>query len=122
MRMFLLAAALGIAVISTAAVQTPDPHGWISTETVKTRFGDFEFRNGYPDDAAAAKLRDVLLISRAVEAYLTQMPAVSWYRTWKGTAAAGDKVGAQSIGHLGNPHGCQDAAADRQYRNGLWAL
>lgn len=43
------------------------------------------------------KLRDFLLISRAVEAYLAQMPAVSWYRTWKGTAAAGDKVPNQLV-------------------------
>jgi hypothetical protein len=25
-----------------------DRHGWISTEKVKTRFGTFEFKNGYP--------------------------------------------------------------------------
>ncbi|MGR9552163.1 DUF1254 domain-containing protein [Rhizobium leguminosarum] len=97
MKMFLLAAALAIATTSNVVAETPDQHGWIGTETVKTRFGDFEFRNGYPDDASAAKLREVLLISRAVEAYLAQMPAVSWYRTWKGVAAAGDKAPNQLV-------------------------
>ena len=33
-----------------------EPHGWINTETLKTRFGDFEFRNGYPTQAAADAL------------------------------------------------------------------
>jgi hypothetical protein len=34
--------------------QTTDQHGWIGTETVKTRFGDFEFRNGYPTAEATS--------------------------------------------------------------------
>jgi len=25
-----------------------EPHGWLNTETVKTRVGEFEFKNGYP--------------------------------------------------------------------------
>ena len=33
-------------------------HGWIGTEIVKTRFGDFEFRGGYPTPKSAAALRD----------------------------------------------------------------
>ncbi len=97
MKILLLSAMLGVAIASNVEAQTPDQHGWIGTETVKTRFGDFKFKNGYPDDVAAAKLRDVLLISRGTEAYLTQMPAVSWYRTWKGTAAAGDKMPNQLV-------------------------
>lgn len=40
MRMFLLAALLGIGVAPSVAAQTADPHGWIGTERVKTRFGD----------------------------------------------------------------------------------
>lgn len=98
MKRYLTAALLLSALSATVAkAETPDPHGWIGTETVKTRFGDFAFKNGYPTDAAAKKLRDVLLISRATEAYLTQMPAVSWYRTWKGTAAAGDRTPNQLV-------------------------
>ena len=25
-----------------------EPHGWLNTETLKTPFGEFEFKNGYP--------------------------------------------------------------------------
>ena len=64
-------------------------HGWIGTETVKSRLGNFEFKNGYPTDSAVKKLSDALVYSRAVEAYLDQMHAVSWYNVWKGVAAAG---------------------------------
>jgi hypothetical protein len=92
----MLSAILAFAMAGAQA-ETPDPHGWIGTETVKTRFGDFEFKDGYPSDTAAAKLRDLLLINRATEAYLAQMPAVSWYRTWKGTAAAGNATPNQMV-------------------------
>ncbi|MGR9356609.1 DUF1254 domain-containing protein [Rhizobium leguminosarum] len=97
MKMLLMSAMFGAVSAAGFAAEPPDPHGWIGTETVNTRFGDFSFKNGYPDEASAAKLRDVLLISRAMEAYLAQMPAVSWYRTWKGTAAAGDKLPNQLV-------------------------
>jgi hypothetical protein len=33
-----------------------DPHSWIGTETVKTRYSNFEFKNGYPTAEAADKL------------------------------------------------------------------
>jgi hypothetical protein len=65
------------------------PRGWIGTETVRTRLGSFEFRNSYPSEDASKRLRDALAFNRAVEAYLVQIPGVSWYRTWKGLAAAG---------------------------------
>ena len=97
MKSIFLSAVLGLAMAAGAQAQSPDSHGWIGTETVKTRFGDFEFKNGYPTDAAAAKLRDVLLMSRATEAYLAQMPAVSWYRTWKGIAEAGNAAPNQMV-------------------------
>jgi hypothetical protein len=54
-----------------------DHHGWMGTETVETRFGKFEFKNGYPTPAAAEALLDQLEFNRAIEVYLTQMPAVS---------------------------------------------
>ena len=31
-----------------AASQTAEPHVWLCTETLKTRFGDFAFKDGYP--------------------------------------------------------------------------
>jgi hypothetical protein len=37
-------------------IKREDSHGWIGTETVKTRFGSFEFRNGYPTPEGTDKL------------------------------------------------------------------
>jgi hypothetical protein len=33
-----------------------EPHGWLSTEALATRYGDFEFKNGYPAGDSAARL------------------------------------------------------------------
>ena len=75
---------------STPAKSTPAAdHGWFGTETVKTRLGNFDFKNSYPTGDAAKQLRDALTFNRAVEAYLAQMHGVSWYRVWKGIADAG---------------------------------
>jgi hypothetical protein len=76
---------------------TADSHGWIHTGTVKTRLGEFEFRNSYPTADTVAQLRNALLFNRAVEAYLVQMPGVSWYRVWKGTAQAADATPNQIV-------------------------
>jgi hypothetical protein len=73
----------------TTGAQAADSHGWIGTETVPTRSGDFEFKNSYPAGDAARQLRDALVFNRAVEAFLVQIPGVSWYRVWKGVAEAG---------------------------------
>ena len=72
-------------------------HGWIGSETVESRLGSFKFRNGFPSLQAAADLRDALILSRAVDVYLAQMPAVSWLHVWKGVAAAGDAQPNQMV-------------------------
>ena len=72
-------------------------HGWFGTQTVKTRLGDFDFRNSYPAGDAARQLREALAFNRAVEAYLVQMHGVSWYRVWKGIADAGAKTPNQVV-------------------------
>ena len=64
-------------MVSNSPTHSPDNHGWVSTETVKTRFGDFDFRNGYPTPAAADALLDQLKVNRAIEVYLMQIPTVS---------------------------------------------
>jgi hypothetical protein len=61
-----------------------DHHGWLGTETVKARFGDFEFKGGYPTAASATALLDQLKFNRAIEVYLTQIPAVAVYDTREG--------------------------------------
>ncbi|HKD20910.1 MAG TPA: DUF1254 domain-containing protein [Rhizomicrobium sp.] len=72
-------------------------HGWIGTENVESRLGCFEFRNGYPTFESANSLRDILTFNRAIEVYLAQMPAVSWYRVWKGVAEARDAAPNQVV-------------------------
>jgi hypothetical protein len=61
------------------ALQTvsADHHGWLGTETVKTRFGDFNFKGGYPTASSAAALLDQLKFNRAIDVYFTQIPAVA---------------------------------------------
>lgn len=63
---------------------TSDPHGWIGTETVETRIGDFPFALGYPAGDAGSRLLDARTLLRAVEAYLEQMPAVSVHAIRRG--------------------------------------
>ena len=60
-----------------SSAATADRHGWIGTEVVRTRFGDFAFQNGYPILDAADALLEQLAFNRAIEVYLTQIPAVA---------------------------------------------
>ncbi len=96
-----LAAAAGCTVPSPSTDSTEqegaDSHGWISTETVETPYGNFEFKNGYPTPAAADALLDQLKFNRAVEVYLTQMPAVSIAAEHRGLADFGAKRPHQII-------------------------
>ena len=64
-------------------------HGWLETETLSTRFGNFAFKGGYPSKEAIAKLVELRTLNRAIEAYLEQMPAVSVCAIRKGLANAG---------------------------------
>ncbi len=74
-----------------------DPHGWIGTETVQTKFGNFEFKNGYPTQAAADALLDQLKFNRAVEVYLTHMPAVAIIESRRGVRDFGAKNSHQVV-------------------------
>ena len=78
---------------STAAAN----HGWFGSQTVKTRLGQFEFRNSYPAGTAVRRLREALIFNRAVEAYLVQMHGVSWYHVWKGVAEAASRTPNQIV-------------------------
>lgn len=69
--------------------QEAEPHGWLRTETLKTPYGDFEFRNGYPAGDTAQRLLDLELRNRAIEVYLTNMMAVSQRASDEGVEAAG---------------------------------
>ena len=95
-----------------------DPHGWIGTETVKTRFGDFEFKNGYPTPAAADALLDQLKFNRAIEVYLTQIPAVAIIESRRGIRDFGAKRSNQVV-IWETAHGRRDARAHGEHRDGV---
>src|SRR6476659_1835947 len=64
--------------------QTSAVSRWIGTETVHTRFGDFEFKNGYPTADAADKLYELRTFGRAVESYLHFVTIMSMFCMQKG--------------------------------------
>ena len=66
-----------------------EPHGWLCTETLKTRFGDFDFENGYPAGDTAERLFDLQKVSRAVEVYTTQLMRVGEIGLREGLRAFG---------------------------------
>jgi hypothetical protein len=74
-----------------------DRHGWINTETIKTRFGNFDFENGYPTRAAADALLEQLKFNRAIEVYLTQLPAVAVMESRRGVREFGVTKSNQAI-------------------------
>ena len=92
-----LAFAFALTLPAFAQEKKDDPHGWISTETVKTRFGDFEFKNGYPTPAAAEALLDQLKFNRAIDVYLTQLPAVAIIESRRGLRDFGAKHSNQVV-------------------------
>ena len=83
--------------MATSEAATTDSHGWLNTETLKTRFGEFEFRKGYPTQAAADALYEQLTFNRAIEVYLTQIPAVAVMETRRGFERFGVKGSTQTI-------------------------
>jgi hypothetical protein len=70
--------------IPIAATVTADSHGRIGTETLKTRFGDFEFKNGYPTAEATDKLYELRTFNRVVESYLHFVAIMSMFYMRKG--------------------------------------
>ena len=95
-----LAAFALICAITTslsAFAQGTEPHGWLNTETLKTRSGDFEFKNGYPVGDTAQRLLDLQKFNRAVEVYLTQMMPVSEIALREGMRAFGSKKPTQVV-------------------------
>ena len=74
-----------------------EPHGWLCSETLSTRSGDFEFVNGYPTDDSAERLRDLQLFNRATEVYLTQLMPVSEMALRQGLRAFGASKPTQIV-------------------------
>jgi hypothetical protein len=69
-----------------------EPHGWLSTEALKTRFGDFTFKGGYPVGDTAARLFEAQTLHRAIEVSLTNVMAVSEIANRQGIRAFGAKT------------------------------
>ncbi len=78
-------------------MQQTEPHGWLGNETLKTRFGDFEFKNGYPVGDTSQRLRDLQMLNRATEVYLTQLMPVSEIALREGLRAFGAKKPTQVV-------------------------
>jgi hypothetical protein len=70
--------------VSETAAAMKESRGWIGTETIKTRFGDFEFKNGYPTAEAANRLYELRTFDRAVESYLHFVTLISMFYMQKG--------------------------------------
>jgi hypothetical protein len=72
-------------------------HGWLQTGTLTTRFGDFEFRGGYPSGDTTDRLLDQLRLNRAIEVYLTQLMRVSAVAVREGIRAFGATAANQVV-------------------------
>ena len=83
--------------MTTSMTTSPDPHGWINSETLKTRFGEFEFKDGYPVGDTADRLFEAQKLNRAIEVYLTQLMPVSEIAMREGLRAFGSKTPQQVV-------------------------
>ncbi|WP_218511604.1 DUF1254 domain-containing protein [Variovorax sp. dw_308] len=87
----------GVADSTSVGGQQVEPHGWLGTETLKSRSGNFEFKNGYPEGDTAQRLLDLQTLNRATEVYLTQLMPVSEVALREGLRAFGATKPAQVV-------------------------
>src|SRR5262245_66055415 len=80
---------VALAATATSAFAQQEPHGWLHNETVKTPYGDFEFKGGYPAGDSTARLLELQKLNRAVEVYTTQVMRVSEIANREGRRAFG---------------------------------
>ena len=100
--------------------QVTEPQGWLGTETLKTRFGDFQFKDGYPGWRRAQRLLDLQKLNRAVEVYTTQLMPVSEIGLREGLRAFGART-PQQVVIWEQLMDARDGAAHGQHRDGLCA-
>ena len=77
------------AMAAATHAQTAEPHGWLNNETLRTPYGDFAFKNGYPAGDSGQRLLDVQTLNRAIDVYTTQMMRVSEIALREGMRAFG---------------------------------
>jgi hypothetical protein len=89
--MMLLSAVALLAASSTFAqtYETEIPPAITIPNSVETRLGTLHFKDGFPDDATVQKIYDNLDFQRAVQAFLTAMPAASLSAIRKGIRSFG---------------------------------
>src|SRR5262245_50014640 len=90
---------LGFALLalSVNAQEPEEKHGWLNNEIIKTPYGDFAFKNGYPAGDSGPRLLEQLKLNRAVEVYLTQMMPVSAIATREGMRKFGQTKSNQVV-------------------------
>lgn len=77
------------AIATNAGLSDAKSHGWPCTETLKTRFGDFDFQGGYPVGDTTNRLFELQMLCRAVEVYTTNIMEVSETALREGLRAFG---------------------------------
>ena len=86
---YVIASILLCAVAFTNAHAQNIPASLTTPDTVETRPGTLNFRDGMPDAATTQKLYDELDYIRAVDAFINGYPGVSQLALRKGFIAAG---------------------------------
>lgn len=92
-----IALALATIATPTLAFAQMESHGWLNNEALKTRYGTFQFKNGYPVGDTATRLLDLQKLNRAIEVYTTQMMRVSEIAVREGMRAVGSKTPQQVV-------------------------
>ena len=88
-------AAFADASLSASAQTGSD--GWLNNGTLRSPYGTFEFKNGYPVGDAATRLLDMQKLNRAVEVYTTQMMRVSEIAVREGMRTFGSRTPQQVV-------------------------
>jgi len=91
-----LAALMAAGMVSTGSAQvkpTKIPASITTPDTVESRIGTLQFKDGYPTEETAAKIRDELDYLHGVEAFMNSIHGVSLYALRQGFADVGIKDG-----------------------------
>src|SRR5262245_56390715 len=92
-----IALASGLMSTGLAAAEPQEPHGWLGTETLKTPYGNFAFKGGYPAGDTTERLLALQKLNRAIDVYLTQMMPVSEIAVREGMRAFGLTKSSQVV-------------------------
>jgi hypothetical protein len=92
-----LVAIMAVVATSAPVCSQSDPQGWLNNEALKTPYGTFEFKNGYPAGDSGQRLLDMQKLNRAVDVYTTQMMRVSEIAGREGMRAVGSRTPQQIV-------------------------